>query len=146
MITRQRLFHEFHALPATDGAVALNEKWSRLRELRSLALKRIEEQRTAGAIGSSLQGELAILANGSDFDLLTALGDDLRFVMITSSAVAKCVATASPVSVIVTASAHSKCERCWHFRADVGSNTEHPTICGRCVTNLFGEGEKRFYA
>ena len=138
--------HEFHTFPATDGAVALREKWSRLRELRSLALKSIEEQRAAGNIGSSLQGELVISASGNDFDLLTTLGDDLRFVMITSSAIANSVATDSPLRMTVTASAHAKCERCWHFRADVGSNTEHPTICGRCVSNLFGEGEKRFYA
>ncbi len=138
--------HEFHALPATGEAVALREKWARLRELRSLALKSIEEQRTAGTIGSSLQGELAISANGNDFDLLTSLRDDLRFVMITSSAVANRATSDDALGVAVTASAHAKCERCWHFRADVGSNTEHPTICGRCVSNLFGEGEKRFYA
>ncbi|MBC7623241.1 MAG: hypothetical protein H7232_07640, partial [Aeromicrobium sp.] len=91
-------------------------------------------------------GEITISANGSDFDLLAALGDDLRFVMITSSAVANRAASDGALSVTVTASAHAKCERCWHFRADVGSSDQHPTICGRCTSNLFGEGEKRFYA
>ena len=138
--------HEFHTLPKADGATALSQKWSRLREVRSLALKSIEERRAAGAIGSSLQGEITISANGSDFDLLAALGDDLRFVMITSSAVTNRAASNSALGVTVTASAHAKCERCWHFRADVGSSDEHPTICGRCTSNLFGEGEKRFYA
>ena len=138
--------HEFHTLPKADGATALSQKWSRLREVRSLALKSIEERRAAGAIGSSLQGEITISANGSDFDLLAALGDDLRFVMITSSAVANRATSDSALGVTVTASAHAKCERCWHFRADVGSSDEHPTICGRCTSNLFGEGEKRFYA
>ena len=138
--------HEFYTLPKADGATALSQKWSRLREVRSLALKSIEERRAAGAIGSSLQGEITISANGSDFDLLAALGDDLRFVMITSSAVTNRAPSDRALGVTVTASAHAKCERCWHFRADVGLSDQHPTICGRCTSNLFGEGEKRFYA
>ena len=111
-----------------------------------MALKSIEDQRTAGTIGSSLQGELELSATGADHNLLTSLGDDLRFVMITSKALVQEAADENAIGVKVAASSHPKCERCWHYRADVGSNAEHPTICGRCVSNLFGEGEKRFYA
>ena len=103
-------------------------------------------QRTAGAIGSSLQGKLELSASGADHDLLTSLEDDLRFVMITSQVQVRKVMGDGTIGVMVSASTHPKCERCWHYRADVGSNAEHPTICGRCVSNLFGEGEKRFYA
>ena len=138
--------HRHHALPTMGETATLRGKWSRLRELRALALKSIEEQRAAGAIGSSLQGELAFSATGNDYDLLASLGDDLRFVMITSRAIVNRVATDAAPGVSVTASAHTKCERCWHYRLDVGSNLEHPTICSRCVSNLFSEGEKRFYA
>ena len=138
--------HSHHALPVMGETATLRVKWSRLRELRALALKSIEEHRSAGAIGSSLQGELAFSATGNDYDLLASLGDDLRFVMITSRAVVNRVATDAAPGVLVTASAQSKCERCWHYRLDVGSNLEHPTICSRCVSNLFSEGEKRFYA
>ena len=138
--------HRHHALPAMGETATLRGKWSRLRELRALALKSIEEQRAAGAIGSSLQGELAFSATGTDYDLLASLGDDLRFVMITSSAVVNRVATNTAPGVSVTPSAQTKCERCWHYRLDFGSNLEHPTICSRCVSNLFSEGEKRFYA
>jgi isoleucyl-tRNA synthetase len=48
--------------------------------------------------------------------------------------------------VDVTPSAHAKCERCWHFRADVGAVAEHPTICSRCAGNLSGADEKRSHA
>ncbi|HEY0906915.1 MAG TPA: zinc finger domain-containing protein, partial [Methylophilus sp.] len=56
------------------------------------------------------------------------------------------VADAAAQKILVKPSAHQKCDRCWHYRADVGSNAEHPSICGRCVSNLFGSGEVRRYA
>jgi isoleucyl-tRNA synthetase len=140
--------HGFHRLPALDDAQALVAKWMRLREIRSIVMKDIEEKRTAGEVGSSLQAEVELAANPADLDLLKSLADDLRFVMITSAATLKSVSSpvGDGVNCIVTASKHAKCARCWHYRADVGSNAEHAAICGRCVSNLFGEGEKRFYA
>ena len=140
--------HGFHRLLGIDNTQTLVAKWARLREIRSVVMKDIEEKRTAGEVGSSLQAEVVLAANPADLDLLKSLGDDLRFVMITSAATLKSVS--SPVGdgvvCLVTASRHAKCARCWHYRADVGSNAEHAAICGRCVSNLFGEGEKRFYA
>jgi isoleucyl-tRNA synthetase len=56
------------------------------------------------------------------------------------------VASAAEESVSVTPSSHQKCERCWHYRADVGAHAEHPGLCGRCVSNLFGSGEARKFA
>ena len=138
--------HGFHTLPAIAGAAPLKARWTTLREIRALALKSIEDQRTAGAIGSSLQGEVEFHAAGEAFSLLASLGDDLRFVMITSAATVHQQAGDVPLSLTVKPSPYAKCERCWHYRADVGSNSAHPSICGRCVTNLFGDGEKRFHA
>ena len=83
---------------------------------------------------------------GQDYEVLVRLGDDLRFVFITSRATAHRVATEAEQHIDVSASLHDKCERCWHYRADVGSDASHPTICGRCVSNLFGSGEARKYA
>ncbi len=140
--------HQYHDLPGTVDASKLKAKWSRLREIRGMVMKDIEEKRTSGEVGSSLQAEVDLATNPDDAALLSGLGDDLRFVLITSRATV--AAQPSPVGEgvarVVTASKHPKCDRCWHYRADVGSNTEHSTICGRCVSNLFGEGEKRFYA
>jgi isoleucyl-tRNA synthetase len=127
-------------------AADLLAKWSRLRELRAEVLKRIEEARTAGQIGSSLQAEVQITCDAEQAALLRSIGDELRFVMITSAASFTEAAEAKVPVVAVTPSAHQKCERCWHYREDVGSNAAHPTICGRCVTNLDGQGEQRQFA
>jgi isoleucyl-tRNA synthetase len=108
--------------------------------------KKLEELRERGAIGSSLQAEVDIRALRPRAALLAALGDDLRFVLITSAARVTAVDTDAEEAIIVTPSAHAKCERCWHWRADVGATAEHPTICGRCVSNLFGSGEPRSVA
>ena len=119
-------------------------RWARLRELRALATKQIEELRVAGSVGSSLQAEVTLLANGDDFDLLSALGDDLKFVLITSAANVQKSDGETRVEAI--ASSHEKCERCWHYRADVGADAAHPGLCGRCVSNLHASGEARRHA
>jgi len=66
--------------------------------------------------------------------------------MLSSSAKVHKADDATAPQVVVTASTRKKCERCWHYCADVGVNAEHPTICGRCVTNLFGQPESRKHA
>jgi len=124
-----------------DGHL-LTLKWERIRALRGDVLRRLEELRSAGGIGSSLQAEVELRVGGEDFDLLSTLGDDLRFVLITSAATVT-RAQGQETEVLVTPSAHAKCERCWHWRADTGAHAEHPGLCGRCVDNLFGEGEPR---
>ncbi len=128
---------------------ALTEKevlaWEEVINVRGLVNKAIEEKRAQSLVGSSLQSEIDIYADGQLFESLESLKDDLRFVMITSRAnVYRKVD--SGVQIEVTPSAHVKCDRCWHYRADVGSHAEHPSICGRCVSNLFGAGEVRKYA
>jgi isoleucyl-tRNA synthetase len=82
-------------------------------------------------------------ADPADHALLASLGVDLRFVTITSQAQ---LADADALRVAATPSTAPKCERCWHYRDDVGADAAHPTICGRCTSNLFGEGERRTVA
>ena len=118
-------------------------RWQRIRELRDVVNKEIESLRAAGGLGSSLQAEVAITASAADHDALASLGDDLRFVLITSAAT---VARGDQLAIRVTPSTHAKCERCWHYRADVGADPAHPSICGRCVSNLTGPGEARHHA
>jgi isoleucyl-tRNA synthetase len=138
--------HTFYQLPeVADGAALLN-KYALLREVRNNVTKQLEEVRVAGSIGSSLQAEVALQASGDKFDALASLEDDLKFVLITSQASVSQVAAAEEESVTVTPSAAQKCERCWHYRADVGSHAEHDGLCGRCVANLFGKGEARRFA
>lgn len=131
----------YHALPAFADADALNSKWERLRAIRAEVQRKLEEVRSAGGIGSSLQAEVDVYASPTDKPLLDSLGDDLRFVLIVSRATVH--AGDAELRVQITPSTHKKCERCWHWRLDVGQNADHGDICDRCVDNLFGAGEAR---
>ena len=138
-------FHTWNdVLPAQAGEAELVAKWRRLREIRALVTKRIEEDRACGALGSSLQAEVTLAVAPGDLALLRSLGDDLRFALITSQATL--VEAGDGIAVDVAVSAHPKCERCWHYRADVGSVAGHATICARCASNLDGPGEERRHA
>jgi isoleucyl-tRNA synthetase len=136
----------WYDIPAHGLGANIHAAWQAVIDARALAAKEIEVLRTAGKVGSSLQAELEFYAFGERFDALQGLGDDLRFVSITSSAKVYKVAKESEQKILVKPSVHTKCERCWHYVASVGSNSEHPTICERCVSNLFGAGETRKYA
>uniref|UniRef100_UPI0025E88D0F zinc finger domain-containing protein n=1 Tax=uncultured Oxalicibacterium sp. TaxID=1168540 RepID=UPI0025E88D0F len=136
----------FYTLPTVADQDALLTKYAALRAIRDDVTKQLEDVRMAGNIGSSLQAEIDFKASGEKFDLLTSLDDDLKFVLITSAARVAKVASAEEESVTVTPSTHEKCERCWHYRPEVGSHPEHPGLCGRCVDNLFGKGEARRFA
>jgi isoleucyl-tRNA synthetase len=118
-------------------------KWNRIREIRDIANKEIEALREKGQVGSSLQATLVVTAPPDDHALLASLGDDLKFVFIAS---AVDLQAGAELAVTAMPSADTKCERCWHWRADVGTDTAHPTICGRCTSNLFGAGEPRVHA
>ncbi len=136
----------WHELPQTSLDTAVKDSWKTVRDIRELVNKKIEEQRAQGAIGSPLQAEIEIsLPSDESHGALQRLGDDLRFVLITSSAKVRKV-PGSGIAIDVKPSTHTKCERCWHYRADVGHDANHPELCGRCTSNLAGAGEPRQYA
>ena len=137
------MLHLWHDLPKPEGEGELLAKWGLIRDLRGEVTKALEELRVAGKIGSPLQAEVTVQAAGEKYGLLASLGDDLKFVFITSKAT---VQRGDSDQLVVEPSPHQKCERCWHVREDVGAHAEHPTLCGRCVSNLFGAGEERRYA
>jgi len=136
-------FHTLHALPLVDDAPQLLARWEKVRAIRADVRRQLEELRTAGKIGSSLAAEVDFHAAPATAALLDSFGDDLRFVLLTSAAR---VHASGAERVEVSPSDHPKCERCWHFRADVGAVAEHPTICERCAGNLTGSDEKRVHA
>jgi isoleucyl-tRNA synthetase len=151
----EKAFHEsdetiftqtFWTFPVVADGAALLDKYAVLRGVRADVTKQLEEVRASGAIGSSLQAELALKAYGVRYQELASLGDDLKFVFITSAAEVTEVAAAEQEAVTVTPSQAEKCERCWHYRRDVGHDPAHPGLCGRCTSNLFGGGEKRKFA
>jgi len=119
---------------------ALLAKWARIREIRDAVNKDIEALRAEGKVGASLQASVTLAANPQDHALLASLGEDLKFVFITSYVTLQ---PGSALTVQVAPSTAQKCERCWHYRDDVGIDAAHPTLCGRCTSNLYGQGETR---
>ncbi len=131
------------ALPELHDADTVLDKWRRILAVRGVVQKELEALRQQGTIGASLEADVTIVATDEDYAALASLEDDLRFVMITSAAR---VERGDTLAVAVNRSGHDKCERCWHWRDDVGAMAGHPALCGRCVANLFGAGEPRRYA
>jgi isoleucyl-tRNA synthetase len=137
--TKESVFMDrYVALDAPNES--LLRKWGRIREIRELVNKDIETLRADGKLGASLQAEVTLTVNEDDHAYLASLGDDLKFVFITSAIT---LVAGSALSIRSSVSNGNKCERCWHYREDVGVDTTHPTLCGRCTSNLFGAGEAR---
>ena len=122
---------------------ALLAKWSRIREIRDQVNKDIEALRADGQVGASLQASVYLQVGPEDHALLASLGNDLKFVFITSQLNLE---EGSELVAKVSVSQDTKCDRCWHYSPDVGVNLAHPTLCGRCDSNLHGAGEKRLFA
>ncbi len=140
--TRDSIFLDTYATFAPPDQTLL-AKWDRIRAVRDAVNKDIETLRVTGAVGASLQAEVTLTVPPEEYALLSSLGDDLKFVFITS-AITLIAGTA--LVIRVTASNGTKCERCWHYRSDVGSDAGHPTLCSRCTSNLLGAGEQRVFA
>lgn len=134
-IHRQTIFAEcFYALPNVDDADQLASRWARIREIRAMVMRKLEELRSAGNIGSSLQAEVDIRATGDDLALLQRVSEQLYLVFIVSRVGIH--AGSGDLDISISASTHQKCERCWHWRDDVGHDESHPGICGRCTSSL----------
>jgi isoleucyl-tRNA synthetase len=134
-IGRVTIFTEcFHVMPVISGSETLNQRWTRLREIRALVIRKLEDLRSAGSIGSSLQGEVDLKASGEDLGLLQSVADQLPFIFIVSRVGVH--AGNGELAIEINPSAHEKCERCWHWRDDIGRDPAHPHICGRCVSSL----------
>ena len=163
----------WHALPGKRPESVFLSSWARLPEiardsrhidwdaliaLRSDVTRELERLREQGAIGAPLDAEVDVYCTRANLERFSALGEELRFLFITSAArvhtttappdgvVAAENAAESGVWIRVRPSEDPKCVRCWHHRPDVGSNTRHPELCGRCVTNVEGPGETRSFA
>ncbi|MDP1682911.1 MAG: isoleucine--tRNA ligase [Burkholderiales bacterium] len=136
----------WHHFDLPKHAAELRAHWGAIREVRADVQKQLEAVRVSGEIGSSLQAEVMIHASGAKHAVLASLQDDLRFVLITSQAHVVEVADPAAEKTVVSSSAQLKCERCWHYRADVNADPKHHGLCGRCVSNLHGPGEPRTHA
>lgn len=147
--TRHTYFEELPSDPKADAA------WTAIIAIRNEVAKQIEALRMAGSIGSALDAKVQLFAEGDNLRDLQTLGDELRFVLITSEATVADLASApaeavdadlAGVRILVCATSDTKCVRCWHRRPEVGTIEAHPELCQRCVTNLDGAGESRLHA
>ncbi|MDO8698519.1 MAG: class I tRNA ligase family protein, partial [Pseudomonas sp.] len=129
--------------------------WERAMAVKTAVNKELENLRAAKAIGGNLQAEVTLYAEDALAADLAKLSNELRFVLITSTATVATLASAPEDAVAtevpglklrVLKSAHHKCGRCWHHREDVGQHAAHPELCGRCIENIEGAGEVRHYA
>jgi len=139
---------QWHVLPALseNNLSTLENNWTVICAWRAKVNKHIEDVRTTGVIGQALAAEVDIYATGSEHNLLARLGDDLRYVFITSRATVHKVVSEAEQKIVVTPSTQNKCDRCWHYRADVGADAQHATLCSRCAGTLAGQNEARHYA
>jgi isoleucyl-tRNA synthetase len=134
----------FVELAAPDEAML--GKWNRIRLIRDAVNREIEFLRTAGQVGSSLQAEVEITVGAKDYELLDSLKEELRFVFITSAASIVLIGSDTN-EIVVTAkpTEKTKCARCWNYTDDVGQHEDHPAICVRCYSNVYGTGETRTF-
>ncbi len=145
--------NDLPALAADDPFPA--EFWQKIMAVREQVNRQLEKARQEGQIGSGLAAAVDLYVDDKLYALLARLQDELRFVLITSSAhihhaderpAHAAITEMSGLWLTVSACTAEKCERCWHRRADVGQNTTYPDLCGRCVENVIGTGESRAYA
>ncbi len=141
---------EWHALPAIniDRRQLNQQDWELIGELRDLVNQKIEILRRDGKLGGSLEADVRIFAQDKFADLLGKVGDELRFILITSTASWQSGVGGEPTEIPglgleISRQTSGKCVRCWHYREDVGSHADHPEICSRCIDNIEGEGEQR---
>ena len=132
---------------------ALNmTQWNRILVIKDAANKQIENIRQTGAIGSSLDAEIKLYCDESNYQLLEQLGAELKFLFITSNAELYPAAQApddavqatNHIGISISPSRHTKCLRCWQRCEDIKAS-DYGTICARCLLNTEGKGEKRIY-
>lgn len=154
---------EWHLIESDkfEKDLIMQDDWVHIHQTRISVYKELEKIRAGGKIGSSLDAEVKLFCSEKIFSSLKKLRkndneSELRFILITSYAAvlsdserptdAVKAENLNSLWIKVNPSQHSKCIRCWHHREDVGENHEHPELCGRCISNLFGESEERNFA
>jgi isoleucyl-tRNA synthetase len=127
--------------------------WRRMMDVKTEVNKLLEKARNEKTVGSSLSAQVTLYVDGDLADDLNRLEDELRFVMLTSTATVQAFdenagesTAVEGLRVSVIPSQDEKCDRCWHHRPDVGTHKAHETLCGRCIENIEGEGERRSFA
>jgi len=143
--------------PLESDSILSNNDWAQIIELRTHVSKALETLRAAGDIGGGLEASVTLYCSENLASLLSRLEDELRFVLITSTATVRALSEATDASSAQSVGEHQviieatpaegeKCARCWHRRTDVGQDNSHPELCARCVSNVTSNGESRLIA
>ena len=150
------LLAEWYDLPQVNGLSLDDAYWRHIMAVKTAVNKILEEARAEKKVGSSLAADVTLYADETLKAQLGKLGEELRFVTITSKAELESLASADEATtqktdvaglrLSLSASTADKCERCWHHNVTVGTHPEHKTLCSRCVTNIAGDGEVRHFA
>ncbi|ARU54914.1 isoleucyl-tRNA synthetase [Oleiphilus messinensis] len=144
-------------MPLDDDALLGRQYWDTILKVKTAVNKQIEDARRAGQVKGSLGTEVDLYCDGDLREALETLGEELRFVLITSAATVNGLSDqgceeasvsdeVEGLKIRVRATEHGKCVRCWHHRPEVGTHETHPELCGRCVENVDGAGEQRQFA
>lgn len=152
--TEQYVFTtQWYDIPVASTANLISEAdWQTLISVKSAVNKQIEAARNAKLVGSNLSAKVEIWAKDELQRVLTQLGDELRFVLITSQVNVYPYAEQGETTemeglrVQISAAEGEKCVRCWHVLPDVNTHADHPGLCSRCIINVTGSGEVRKYA
>ena len=156
----------WYVFPEFELSALSNDDWQRIMRAKDMVNKQIETARENKLINANLSADVTLYADGPMYDSLAKLEEELRFVLITSKATLAALSEApsaineadglptedqsensvTDLSVNVSAATGTKCVRCWHIRDDIGVDAAHPELCARCVTNVTGNGEVRYYA
>lgn len=157
---------QWYEFPALELSAISSDDWHNIMRAKDVVNKHIEMARENKVLNANLAADATLYADGAMFDSLAKLRDELRFVLITSNATLKPISEApatnqkadeainsdqsaeavADLKVTIDAAEGTKCVRCWHIRNDIGTDSEHPELCARCVTNVVGSGEVRHYA
>lgn len=147
-------WYQFLEPLSQDSALSVAD-WQQLFSVREAVAKELENKRNQGEVKGGLTADVNLYAEDKLLEVLNKVGDELKFVLITSSARRFAMAdkpgtaintSLTGLAVDIQASANARCERCWHQTDDVGSHADHPELCGRCVENVDGDGETRRFA
>ncbi|CPR16914.1 isoleucine--tRNA ligase [Brenneria goodwinii] len=143
----------YDGLFGLDTADVMNDAfWADILKVRSEVNKVIEQARNDKRIGGSLEASVTLYADAGLADKLNQLHQELHFALLTSKAKVESYENApadaqstelAGLKIALSKAEGHKCPRCWHYESDIGIDTDHPDICGRCATNVGGKGEER---
>ena len=146
----EKWFKGLQLLP--ESSTITMQQWSQVLVMKNAVNKALEIARVEKIIGGSLEAEITLFADAKWQQLIELLGDEIRFILITSAVKVLPftkkdkhldASELDGFAISVAKSNHQKCQRCWHRLDDIGRNKSYQDLCLRCVENVAGDGEIR---